>query len=145
MCWVFNWASAGATLKREVRTTTITILEKTRFFTETGPFSVVRRDTAHARCDSDQATSAGAGAGPVPTCRLAKNRRTLESVRKLGGATTLSARLVEQPRPPECRSYSVVELNGVGLGNSIEHRPSMIRGHVSARTPAQTWRTTCTC
>jgi len=45
MCWVFNCASTGAIPQTQVKPT-ITILEKTRFFTWTSPFFVVRRNAA---------------------------------------------------------------------------------------------------
>jgi len=38
MCWVFNCASAGATLQTQATTAIITILEKTRFVRNCSPF-----------------------------------------------------------------------------------------------------------
>jgi len=129
MCWVFNCASAGATLQTQATTAIISILEKTRFVRNCSPFWLSNGHRPWAECVGRsvparhpvdgcrrlascgggaqilRSSECRAGADPVPAqCALA-GRGKVQSAHKLSTATALTCR-EPAPKTPVCRSIS---------------------------------------
>ena len=158
MCWVFNCASARATIQTLARTTTITIRKETRFVTtavlsgcptQHTAIRFARQNRAHARRSEPHAS---APPSPGPLREQVPCRRCLAFLffTPAGGYRSTLTACCQSPAISGERPAQDPRLIRYTAWRGIRHRKRNARRHRPARSRAEkgthsvaTWRTTC--